>query len=84
MYQYCRFPFRITSGNYKLHEVFLKIFIILKSFPMNYLLQRADNINENERKNDLVKPWVDQVLEGGGALCASARGPADFWSLAVF
>ena len=51
---------------------------------MNYLFQRADNINENERKNDLVKPWVDQVLEGGGALCASARGPADFWGLAVF
>ena len=40
---------------------------------MNYLFQRADNINENERKNRLVKAGTDQ---GGGALLASARVPA--------
>ena len=32
---------------------------------MNYLLQPADNINENERKNDLVKPGADQRWGGG-------------------
>ena len=32
---------------------------------MNYLLQRADNINENEHKNDLVKPGADQRWGGG-------------------
>ena len=45
---------------------------------MNYLFQRADNINENERKNDLVKPWVDQVLEGGGGTLCKCQRPRRF------
>ena len=54
---------------------------------MNYLFQRADNINENEHKNDLVKPGAEQRCGWGGgglALWTSARSPADLWSLAVF
>ena len=43
---------------------------------MNYLFQRADNINENERKNDLVKPGADQRW-GGGTL-GKCQGPCRF------
>ena len=51
---------------------------------MNYLFQRADNINENERKNDLVKPWVDQVLEGGGHFVQVPEAPQIFGASRFF